>query len=367
MCFTLVSRAPHSHVPGIFCAPCSLRTAPRTLYAWLGLAAFLGHQAFKAHLKYALNEWYGGFYDLLQQTVEFGSGAFEWRADMRAQVTDRLVDFCWIAPAVVVHPLAGLIRNWWVFSWRRCLMQAYVARWNTSLPPWRAPPSACTRTPSALPPASTAASPRSSTRSSPSSSSAPSSGPSTPCSWASPSPPPSAASASPPSSATASSTSKSKPKAEAYLRKQLVLLEHDPAGLLVQFDTAPALFAAPLTALTINYRRLYLNFSSLQLWLSLYDQVAVLLPYLLVAPRLFAERDADVLTLGALTQTANAYGKVFDSLSVLSENWLAVNEWRSTLRRLREFERELYNAARPVARLVTQTELSDSPALAVGF
>tara|TARA_X000001036_G_scaffold23890_1_gene20042 strand:+ start:100 stop:1173 length:1074 start_codon:yes stop_codon:yes gene_type:complete len=352
-----------------FCAPCSLRTAPRTLYAWLGLAVFLGHQAFKAYLKYALNEWYGGFYDLLQQTVEFGSGAFEWRADMRAQVTDRLVDFCWIvAPAVVVHPIAGLIRNWWVFSWRRCLMQAYVARWNTSLPPmegaaqrvhedtqrFAAGIHGCVAT--LLDALLTLVV-------------------FCPILWA----------LDPMLMGVAIATAVGglgvsalvghrlvdlevqNQKAEAYLRKQLVLLEHDPAGLLVQFDTAPALFAAPLTALTINYRRLYLNFSSLQLWLSLYDQVAVLLPYLLVAPRLFAERDADVLTLGALTQTANAFGKVFDSLSVLSENWLAVNEWRSTLRRLREFERELYNAARPVARLVTQTELSDSPALAVGF
>ena len=42
------------------------------------------------------------------------------------------------------------------------------------------------------------------------------------------------------------------------------------------------------------------------------DQAATILPYLLVAPRLFAEDPADVLTLGVLTQTANAFGKVLE-------------------------------------------------------
>ena len=62
----------------------------------------------------------------------------------------------------------------------------------------------------------------------------------------------------------------------------------------------------------------------------------------MVAPRLFAARPEEVMTLGALTQTANAFGKVFDSLSIVSDNWLQVNEFRSVLRRLREFEAELY-------------------------
>ena len=34
---------------------------------------FVGHQAFKAWLKYALNEWYEGF-DTLQTPTELGSG-----------------------------------------------------------------------------------------------------------------------------------------------------------------------------------------------------------------------------------------------------------------------------------------------------
>ena len=81
-----------------------------------------------------------------------------------------------------------------------------------------------------------------------------------------------------------------------------------------------------INALYANYRRLYANFAALMLWLSTYDQFATLLPSLMVAPRLFAADEADVLTLGTLTQSANAFGKVFDSLSIVSENWLQVNE-----------------------------------------
>ena len=48
------------------------------------------------------------------------------------------------------------------------------------------------------------------------------------------------------------------------------------------------------------------------------------------------------LTLGPLVQASNSFGRVFASLSIVSENWGGINEWRSTLVRLREFERELY-------------------------
>ena len=57
-------------------------------FAYLGALVFLGHQAFRAYLKYAINEWYGRFYDTLQQSVEFSSGTAddEWRAAQRARL-----------------------------------------------------------------------------------------------------------------------------------------------------------------------------------------------------------------------------------------------------------------------------------------
>lgn len=49
----------------------------------------------------------------------------------------------------------------------------------------------------------------------------------------------------------------------------------------------------------------------------------VLAPYILVAPRLFADQCSERITLGTLVQTSNSFDKVFASLSVISENWCA--------------------------------------------
>jgi len=72
----------------------------------------------------------------MQTSLEAASGPeAEAAAGLRSNVYDALTEFAWlVAPAVVVHPIAGLIRNWWVFCWRRVLMRAYLHRWNTSIP-----------------------------------------------------------------------------------------------------------------------------------------------------------------------------------------------------------------------------------------
>ena len=67
-------------------------------------------------------------------------------------------------------------------------------------------------------------------------------------------------------------------------------------------------------------------------------QVMVLAPYVLVAPMLFASNPKERVTLGTLVQTSNSFGKVFATLSIISENWGGINEWRSCMVRLREFE-----------------------------
>jgi peptide/bleomycin uptake transporter len=151
-------------------------------------------------------------------------------------------------------------------------------------------------------------------------------------------------------------------RVEAALRRELVLLEADPEKVQGTGRTPAAAFRSILADLSRNYLSLYLNFAALGAWLSAFEQFAVVLPYLLVAPRLFAADEADVLTLGQLMKVTNSFGKVFDSLNIVSDNWLAINEWRSVLRRLREFERRVYDRAPPAARLVpVGVELSDAP------
>ena len=47
----------------------------------------------------------------------------------------------------------------------------------------------------------------------------------------------------------------------------------------------------------------------------------IVAPYLLAAPLLFADDPSKRITLGTLVQTSNSFGKVFSSLSIVSENW----------------------------------------------
>ena len=108
------------------------------------------------------------------------------------------------------------------------------------------------------------------------------------------------------------------------------------------------------------------NFAALAVWLATYEQVAVIVPYMVAAPLLFAV-DESRITLGILVQISNAFGKVFDGFNTVADNWMSVNEWRSVLVRLREFERSHYqNGARarlgdhPVAHVV-QMEVVPPP------
>jgi peptide/bleomycin uptake transporter len=101
-------------------------------------------------------------------------------------------------------------------------------------------------------------------------------------------------------------------------------------------------FAGVLRDLWSNYSRLFRRFVYMNTWLALFDQTFVIVPYLLCAPLLFADDPAQRITLGTLVQVSNGFGRVFDSLAVVSESWTAVNAWRSVLRRLGEFEAQLY-------------------------
>ena len=333
----------------------------RRAFAAVGVVCFLGHQIFKAWLKYALNNWYQVFYDTLQENVDFGSGDTAKREALRSEVSRELGDFFLIvAPAVAVHPLAGWIRNWWVFVWRRTLCEAYLFRWDTNLPPiegasqrvhedtqrFAAGIQSCVSVllesiftlvvfcpvlfgldPVLMAVAIVAAV----------------------------------------GGIGVSSLVGRKlvdlevnnQVAEAAFRRQLVLLEVEPPSVVTN-GTPLSGFLLVLRSLSTNYSRLYLNFVFLGTWLAAFEQGMVILPYALVAPRLFDDQPDRQLTLGQLVQITNAFGKVFDSFNVISDSWLAINEFRSVLRRLREFEHELYTTSPPVARLMPETELSDA-------
>ena len=356
-----------------------LKSGPTTvLVAWVGLLIVVFYSMLMAIVKSAINDFYSDFYDLMQVsgsfTSDYESGSGEL-SDYRAQVWDKLVDFAFIvAPLVVASPASKWARSAWAFAWRVALMKSYLKVWDTSNAPIEGASqrlhedtqrfstalqgclstvldaifTLCVFTPILIdlsdevqPPALLGT---------------------LRCAWLW-------------LLALAASfiglggaalfgqklvgLEVNNQKVEATLRKDLVLLESAPSVIVgVPCDpvelsqptttrppqtNAPSLHFVPtLKRLGQNYHALFRHFSLLNLWLSFFDQVMVIMPYALAAPLLFADDPAARITLGTLVKMSNSFDKVFGSLSVISENWGAVNEFRSVLRRLREFESELY-------------------------
>ena len=148
-------------------------------------------------------------------------------------------------------------------------------------------------------------------------------------------------------------------RVEAKLRKDLVILESAQVATCVPASTEyvnieleldcpggsphPRLhFASIISNIRENYSRLFRNFFALNLWLTCFDQINILLPFVLFSPLLFSADPTGRILLGTLVQLSNSYDKIFGSLSVVSENWGAVNEFRSVLVRLREFESNIF-------------------------
>ena len=329
-------------------------------WAWLGLLCFVGHQAFRAYLKYAINEWYETFYDSLQG-VPSSDGSEASVKEQRAQIYVELLQFCLIVlPAVVVHPVASYVRSRWCYSWRLALTQSYLQKWNTDAEcvegaSQRVQEDAARFTSgvhtfvamlleSCLTMAVFL---------------------------------PVLHNLDPQLLYVAVGTAvggigvsafvgrhlvfleNANQRVEASFRKRLVLLESDPSLVLqTQSEVLPS-FAGTLALLTDNYMRLYAHFAGLNLWLGSWDQAAVVLPYVLAAPRLYPLGDATPWTLGKVVQATNAFGKIFDSINVVSDSFMAINEWRSVLARLRGFEASQRKASDPpaAAAAVSTTEL----------
>lgn len=333
--------------------------------AWCGLVCFVAHQAFRAWVSYRLNDFYGRFYDALGE-----SGSGEELEGLRQDVMQRLVEFVWIVvPVVVVHPVATLLRNFWLYGWRVAMVRSYLRRWclcgdviegaaqrvhedtQRFADAWHgffalgleSLITLCLFLPvlwkidgilfttalclsfggigvSALIGHPLVA------------------------------------------------LEVNNQRVEATLRTRLVLLETDQSQLVRGGECALPQFGSVLSELYQNYSRLYMAFFAFSWWLAAYDQGTVIVPYLIAAPRLF--RAKDPYTLGTLIQATNAFSKVFHSISIVSDSWAQINAFRSVYRRLRGFEAWLDTQAgapadgvppadAPEAELVSTTTRSD--------
>ena len=88
------------------------------------------------------------------------------------------------------------------------------------------------------------------------------------------------------------------------------------------------------TGIKFNYHRLFLHYGYFDLWLIMYNQTMIIVPYLLMGPGLFT----GAMTLGVLIQTSSAFREVQGSFSLFLQNWTRITELRSIYKRLMEFE-----------------------------
>lgn len=121
-------------------------------------------------------------------------------------------------------------------------------------------------------------------------------------------------------------------KVEAAFRKDLVLGEDDKDNY-AQPETLWELFLG----IRFNYQRLYMHYGYFDLWMISYDQVMIIVPYLIMGPGLFT----GVITLGVMVQVSNAFQKVHGGFALFLHNWTTITELRSIWMRLHEFERNL--------------------------
>ena len=118
---------------------------------------------------------------------------------------------------------------------------------------------------------------------------------------------------------------------EATYRKHLVYSEDDK-----KYANLPAMVELFL-GLRPNYFRLFNHYTYFNLWSNIYNQLMIILPYLVMAPSLFG----GVITLGVVTQTGNAFSKVNEGFSFFIERWVDITKFLSVIKRLREFESHL--------------------------
>ena len=121
---------------------------------------------------------------------------------------------------------------------------------------------------------------------------------------------------------------------EAKFRKELVFGEDKDKDYFRK--DVPTLFEL-FTGVKFNYRRLFLHYGYFDLWVNLFDQCSMIVPYLVIAPGLFN----GLITLGIMTQVSNAFQKVHGGFTLFIHQWPTINELRSIRMRLKEFETKL--------------------------
>ena len=127
-------------------------------------------------------------------------------------------------------------------------------------------------------------------------------------------------------------------KVEAAFRKDLVLGEDDKTK-----HADPEALRGFFGRIRYNYQRLYLHYGYFDAWSNSYDQFMIIFPYLVMGPGLFT----GLITLGVMVQVSNAFSRVHGGFALFLHNWTTITELRSIWKRLHEFENNLDRYAIP--------------------
>ncbi|MBV9655502.1 MAG: ABC transporter ATP-binding protein/permease [Acetobacteraceae bacterium] len=130
-----------------------------------------------------------------------------------------------------------------------------------------------------------------------------------------------------------------KQRVEADFRYALVRLRENMEGMALYGGEAEEQgnLAQRFTNVVGNWWAIMRRTKLLNSLIAGYEQVAVVFPIIVAAPRYFAGQ----LQLGGLTQTAGAFGRVQDSLSWFVTAYATLAEWRATVERLATFRRAI--------------------------
>jgi putative ATP-binding cassette transporter len=126
---------------------------------------------------------------------------------------------------------------------------------------------------------------------------------------------------------------------EADFRFNLVRLRENAEGVALYHGERPELFGllGRFERVRQNWWGLMDYTKRLTYFTAGYTQVAVVFPFIVAAPRFFS----GAITLGGLTQIANAFGQVQDALSWFVSNYSEIAAWRASVDRLLTFQNAL--------------------------
>lgn len=136
---------------------------------------------------------------------------------------------------------------------------------------------------------------------------------------------------------------------EADFRYALVRLRENAEGVALYRGEADELrvFRTRFGSVIANWWEIMKKRKQLAWFTFSIDQLAVVFPYVVVAPRFFS----GAIALGTMVQTATAFGQVRGALSWFIDAYVRLAEWKATVDRLTGFVEALEHARREAAAL----------------